>query len=244
MKDIFIALLLALATFTSCSNDTGKINYEVQMDTVATVNNIIQDTTKILVSELPIRFDSIEILIYAVGLVDLQERGGYSKFGSGSYSSSSISSSYFSDDKLIGNYINLIFEAPNGIRTTLSDNRMRIISVNFLRGIYNQTKQAYILYTIYDRDTNGDGEFNRDDLEALYISNVNGTQLTKLSKELHEFYDYRTLKRDNILYFRTLEDINKDGKLNNKDQFHYYKVNLAASKFLVEEYNPLDVFRK
>jgi hypothetical protein len=243
MKEV-IAIIFLLLTLGSCTENKGKINYDLQVDTVATFNNIIQDTTKILVSELPVRFDSTNILIYAVGLVDLQERGGYSKFGSGTYSSSSISSSYFSEDKLIGNYINLIFEKPNGIRKTLTDNKMRIISANFLRGVYNRTKQGYILYTIYDRDTNSDGELNRNDLEALYISNIDGTQLTKLSKELHEFYDYRTLKGSNVLYFRTLEDINKDGKLNNKDLFHYYKIQLTTTEFKIEEYNPLDAFEK
>lgn len=241
MKKLLV-LALAIATFSSCSENKEKINYETYVDTVATVNDVIQDSTKILVSELPVKFDSIDILIYAVGLVDLQERGDYSKFGSGSFSSSSIASSYFNDDDLIGNYINLIFEAPDGTRKPLANIKMKITSAHFLRGIYKNTKQGYILYTIYDRDTNGDGEFNRDDLEALYISNVNGTQLTKISKELHEFYDYRTFKGDNTVYFRTLEDINKDGKLNNRDLFHYYKMDLSSPEFKVEEYNPLDVF--
>lgn len=244
MKKTTILILIIYPFLFSCTENAGKIVYNTKVDTVSTISNIIEDTTKILVSELPIKFDSTDVLIYAVGLRDLQQRGGYSKFGSGSFSSSAIASSYFSGDKLLGKYINLIFEAPDGTRKSLADFKMTIISANFLRGIYKRTKQGYILYTIYDRDTNGDGKFDQDDLEALYISKINGTQLIKITKELHEFYDYRTLKDSNILYFRSMEDINKDGKLNNKDQFHYYKVDLSTNDLIVEEYNPLDMFQK
>ena len=239
---------LPIAFFTgltfACSERTPKIDYENQIDTVATIVNVVEDTTKILVSELPVRFDSTEVLIYAVGLVDLQERGGYSKFGSGSYSSSDISASYFNTDNLSGQFINLVFEDLNGNRTPLTNHKMTINRVLFLRGIYNNTKQQILMYSLYDRDTNGDGKMNRQDLESLYLSNIDGTNFKKISKELHEFYDHRTLKDDNKLYFRTLEDINKDGKLNNQDKFHYYLIEFSENGYEVTEYDPIDAFEK
>tara|TARA_R110002096_G_scaffold183757_19_gene362010 strand:+ start:19862 stop:20593 length:732 start_codon:yes stop_codon:yes gene_type:complete len=241
MNRYLLIAFFAVLTF-SCSERTPKIDYENQIDTVATIINIVKDTTKILVSELPVRFDSTEVLIYAVGLVDLQERGGYSKLGSGSYSSSDISSSYFNKDNLTGQFINLVFEDKNGNRTPLTNHRMTINRVLFLRGIYNNSKQQYLMYFLYDRDTNGDGKINRQDLESLYLSNIDGAEFKKISKELHEFYDHRTLKNDSKLYFRTLEDINKDGKLNNQDKFHYYLIDFAENGYKISEYDPIDAF--
>lgn len=232
---------LAYTILISCNESSPKINHEIKVDTVATVDDIVRDSTKVLVSELPIKFDSTDVLLYAVGMVDLQKRGGYSKFSSGSYSSSEIGSSYFNRDDFRGDFFNIIFIDNSGKRL-LTKNEIKIKQGIFLRQIYNMNKVGYILYTIYDRDTNGDKTLDNNDVEALYISNVDGTKFTKLTNELHEFYDYQLLKDDRKLYFRTLEDINKDGKLNNNDKFHYYFIDFISDNYSVKEYNPLDIF--
>lgn len=240
MRKLFVVITLA-AAFMGCDEQNQKINHEIEIDTVATLDDRLKDSSRVIVSELPIKFDSTVILIYPIGMVNLQERGGYSKFGSGSYSSSEIGSSYFNNDDFRGDFINIIFQDKAGKRA-LSKNKMAINRGIFLREIYNFNKKGYIIYFIYDRDTNGDKEYDRDDLEALYISNVDGTEFSKLSPELHEFYDYRILKNDNKLYFRTLEDINKDGKLNNKDKFHYFLLQFNDDGYSITEFNPLDIF--
>jgi hypothetical protein len=99
-----------------------------------------------------------------------------------------------------------------------------------------------MIYSVYDRDTNADTKFDNSDLEALYISNIDGTNFVKLSKELHELYDFRILKSK--LYFRTLEDINKDGKLNNEDKFHYYFVDFDDKGYNLTEHFPLSIFEQ
>lgn len=149
----------------SCSKQTPKINHTNQVDTVATFANIVEDTTKVLVAELPIRFDSTEVLIYAVGLVDVKKQGGYNKLGTDAYSRSDISFSYFGTDNLSGQFINLVFEDKNGNKRPLTNHKMTINSVLFLRGIYNSTKQQFLLYNLHDRDTNGDGKINKRDLD-------------------------------------------------------------------------------
>ena len=212
------------------------------MDTTAVVDDRIKDTTKILVSELPVKFDSTEVLLFAIGLVDLQERGGYSKISSGSYSNSDIASSYFNNDNLTGNFINIVFQENNGVEKKLTDKKLMIRSVNFLREIFKNTKAGYLLYSIYDRDSNGDKELDHSDLEALYISKIDGSDFKKITKELHEFYDWSLIKGENRVYFRTLEDKNRDGDLNNEDKFHYYIIDFLADKYSVTEYNPVKTF--
>lgn len=241
MKKLFVMVTLA-AAFMGCNEQNQKINHEIKIDTVATLDDRLKDSSRVIVSELPVKFDSTDILLYPIGMVDLKERGGYSAFGSGSYSSNSgIGSGYFTNDDFSGNFINIIFQ-DKADKWVLSKNKMTINRAIFLREIYNLTKEGYILYFIYDRDTNGDQKYDRDDVEALYISKGDGTKFKKLSPELHEFYDYRILKEDKKLYFRTLEDINKDGKLTNKDKFHYYQLQFIEDGYSVAEFNPLDIF--
>lgn len=237
---IFVTVTAIL--FVSCSKQRPKIDYQEKADTTSIIDDRIKDTTKILVSELPVKFDSTDILLFPVGLVDLQERGVYGKIKSGSYGSSDIASSYLDRDKLIGNYTNVVFHDEKGSETKLTDKKIRIRTIYFLREIFNATKTGYLLFTISDRDSNGDKDLNYADLEALYISKIDGTGFKKLTKELHEFYDWRLIKTENRIYFRTLEDKNKDGELTNKDKFHYYFINFSSSSYSVTEYNPVKIF--
>ncbi len=65
----------------SCGQDRPKIDYKTKIDTTSVIDYQIADTTKMLVSELPIKFDSTDVVLSAIGLVDLQARDGYIKMG-------------------------------------------------------------------------------------------------------------------------------------------------------------------
>ena len=238
---LFIIYFSITILFFSCGQ-RPKIDYENKIDTTSVIDDRIKDTTKILVSELPVKFDSTDVLIFAIGLVNLQERGGYSKIGSDSYSSNGGSSSYFNQNNFHGNFINLVFRNKDGDERKLTDNKIRIRSVTFLEEIFKKTRRGYLLYSISDRDTNGDKELDHSDLEAFYLSKIDGTDFKKISRELHEFYDYSLIKGENRVYFRTLEDKNKDGELNNKDKFHYYNIDFSLDNYVVAEYNPVKIF--
>ena len=236
-----LIVIAAAILFYSCGQERPKINHEA-VDTTSVVDDRIKDTTKILVSELPVKFDSTDVILFAIGLVDLQERGGYSKISSGSYGGPDIASSYFIRDNLVGTFINIVFQDKSGNERKLTDKKIKIRKVDFLREIFKKTKAGYLLYSISDRDSNGDKELDHSDLEALYISKIDGTDFRKISKELHEFYDYHLIQGENRVYFRTLEDKNKDGELNNKDKFHYYYLDFSAGNYGVNEYNPVKIF--
>ena len=182
-----VAVTATAILFCACGQGRPKINHEA-VDTTSVVDDRIKDTTKILVSELPVKFDSTNVLLFAIGLVDLQERGGYSKIGSGSYSSSDIASSYFNNDNMKGNFINIVFQDKGGNEHKLTDKKVEIRSVNFLRDIFKKTKTGYLLYSISDRDSNGDNELNHSDLEALYISKTHVTLLLIFGNRIHQFY--------------------------------------------------------
>lgn len=235
---IFVPILISLF---SCGERKPTINPKGVIDTVSVVDDRLSDTTKVLVASFPIKFDSTDVLLTTVGLIDLFQRG-YNKSLYSSYDDSNVSSGYYSDDRLSGDFINIVFRDKSGNERRLTDKKMSIGSAQFLRNIYKTTKIGYILYSITDRDSNGDKELTGADLEALYISKLDGTEFKKLTKELHEFYDWSQIKGENKIYFRTLEDRNGDGELTNKDKFHYYYINFENDAYVVTEYNPLKIF--
>ncbi|AHM59296.1 hypothetical protein D770_05145 [Flammeovirgaceae bacterium 311] len=242
---IMIRLLIGLLPaflMASCGQDKPQIDYSRAIDTTSVADNRITDSTKVLVAELPIKFDSTDVLLFAIGLVDLQERGGYSKLGSGSYSDVDIASSYFNRDHLTGNFINIVFQDTQGKERKLTDKKIRIRNVNFLRDVFKRTKAGYLLYTISDRDSDRDGVLSHSDLEALYISRIDGSGFKKVTKELHEFYDWSLIKGEDKVYFRTLVDSNRDGELTNKDKFHYYLIEFSGDSYSLTEYNPTKTF--
>jgi hypothetical protein len=241
MTRLIIPIILVGLLF-SCGQDRPKINYNQEIDTTSVIEDRVLDTTKVLVSELPIRFDSTDILIFGIELIDIRERERMSKIGSGSYSNSDFSSSYFNGDYLNGHFINLVFQDKTGTEIKLTNKKIAIRSVSFLRQTFRKHKVGYLLYSVSDRDTNGDKNLDNSDLESLYISKLDGTEFKKITKELHEFYDSNQIKGETRFYFRTLEDENKDGELNNRDKFHYYYLDFTSDNYQLAEYNPLKIF--
>ena len=71
------------------------------------------------------------------------------------------------------------------------------------------------------------------------MRNLNGTNFTKLSDDLQELLDWNIVEVQNRLYFRTIEDINKNGAFDKKDTVHYFYVNLLDKEWKVEEYMPI-----
>lgn len=244
MTKIILKLIAGagLILIFSCT-EQPRINYDKMNDTTATHHNVSMDTTTMLVAGLPQKFDSIDVLLFPVVAVDLADEGGYGKFRSGSYSDAGIASGYFSQNELSGNFANIVFRDKSGEERKLTDKNIRIAKVTFLNEIFSKTKKAYLLYVVYDSDTNGDNALSRSDLEALYISKTDGTDFKKLSGELRQFYDYNVIEDTKRVYFRTLEDVNKDGMLNNTDKFHYYYIDFSSQDYTLTEFNPLKILQ-
>lgn len=242
MKNIFIVILVT--TLFACGREP-KINQEIEIDTTSVADDRLSDTTKTLVASLPMKFDSTDVTLFAVSLVELPSRRGYIKdeYGS-SYSRSSGVSIYASENYIDGSFVNLIFKDKSGLERKLTEIKATFDQAKFLRDVFRETGSGYILYYVYDRDTNGDTEYDYQDLRALYISKLDGTGFTKLSEELHDFHDDVFIKDDMKYYFRTLEDRNKDGQLNSKDIFHHYVVNFDKDGYTLDEYDPLKIFKK
>ena len=123
--------------------------------------------------------------------------------------------------------------------STLTTKNIRIKSVSFLRGIFDNTKKQILVYTIIDRDSNRDNKLDDDDIETLYISNIDGTNFTKLTAEFQELIDWKVLEIKNRLYFRSIEDTNKNGEFDKEDDLHYQYIDFSNNKLKVTEYKPI-----
>lgn len=190
------------------------------------------NSENLMVANLPVHIDSTNYLIHPVGKIEVRE--GYYGSGSGSSGSAAVG------DEIFGNFTNLRFQELNSEEfTDLTNQNLRILSVQFLREIFENTGKQFLLYKILDSDTNEDGKLNSNDHKALYISGINGSDLRKISPAGQLLQDYEVLPGVNRLYFRCIEDMNGNGRLDADDKPHYFYLDLASEALKVTEYFPM-----
>ncbi|MFD2516427.1 hypothetical protein [Salinimicrobium flavum] len=196
------------------------------------------NSENLLIANLPVHIDSTNYLIHPVGQIEVRERG---YFGSSSGSSGSTSVG----DEIYGNFTNLRFQELNSEEFTgLTDQDVRILSVEFLREIFDNTGKQLLLYKIVDIDTNADGKLNSNDHTALYISGINGSDLRKISPADQVLQEYNVLQAMNRLYFRSTEDRNANDRFDPGGKPYYFYVDLASEALKVTEYFPLENRKK
>lgn len=238
MRSFLVFYIAAAVLCISCGRP--KIDHKAIADTASVAGAALADSAGVLVAGLPVKFDSTDVLLFTVGKVEVSSRGHYGILKSDQLSPQTPG--YGTGDDLWGNFVNIVFEEKDTARK-LTDRRVRIREIQFLRTIFQETGAGYILYIVYDQDTNGDRQLDEADLRTLYISKVDGTGFRKLVHDLHEYYDHAVVKHESKLYFRTLEDANKDGELSKDDRFHYYRVDFSGDGYSLTEYDPLKVFK-
>jgi hypothetical protein len=236
---IILILGFALLTLASCENDAKpKVIYRENHTTET--QELKKDSTRIEIADLPIHIDSTNYLIHPIGEYRLYSstRGDY--FGSSSYGSGTFNISNHRSYELTGNLHNLKFENIKSEKTSLLTNKnIRIKSVRFLKQIYDQTKEQFLVYRVLDKDTNRDKKLDDDDISSLYLSHIDGTKFTKLTAEFHELIDWEALTIRNRLYFRSIEDSNKNGDFDKADTVFYQFIDLSDKEWKVKHYKPI-----
>lgn len=237
--NILFKTTIGLLLLASCtSEDKPKVIYSENDAKV--IQELKKDSTLIEIADLPIHFDSTNYLIHPIGEYKLyQPRGRGSFFSSSSYGSNSFGVSRFSGYEISGNLYNLTFEEIDSGKTNqLTDKNIRIKSVRFLERTFEKTKKKILIYRIIDRDTNQDKKLDGTDISTLYISNIDGSKFKKLTKELHELIDWKTITKTDRLYFRSISDSNKNGEFDKNDLISYNYINLLSKDWTVKSYAP------
>mgnify|MGYP006163720071 FL=1 len=230
--------LVAFVVLVACKQEkeTPKVIYE---EPKTNNNSRSIDTTSIKIADLPIHMEGTKYLIHPVG--DVRVYDDFSKvYGSTKTNQVSYAISNYNRFEITGYFENLKFQHIDSTNVkALTDEKIQIQTVTYLDRIAANTKKQILVYSVVDKDTNKDKKVDQNDIKSLYISNIDGSNFTKLTEDYLEFIDWNIIEAQNRLYFRCIEDINKNGAFDKNDKVHYHYVNLLDAEWKVEAYMPI-----
>lgn len=230
--------LVAFVVLVACKQEkeTPKVIYE---EPKTNNNSRSIDTTSIKIADLPIHMEGTKYLIHPVG--DVRVYDDFSKvYGSTKTNQVSYAISNYNRFEITGYFENLKFQHIDSVNVKpLTDEKIQIQTVTYLDRIAANTKRQILVYSVVDKDTNKDNKIDQNDIKSLYISAIDGSNFTKLTEDYLEFIDWNIIEAQNRLYFRCIEDINKNGAFDKNDKVHYHFVNLLDAEWKVEAYMPI-----
>lgn len=240
MKNIKIVVLAVLVlVVASCKEEVEKP--KVIYDSASKNKPYTKlDSTQVAIADLPIQMEGTDYLIHPVGDLRVYEKGTKSRYGSSSVIDLSFTISNFGEDEITGYLQNLKFQkvSSDSIRP-LTDKPILIQTASYLSGIADKTKNKILVYTLFDMDSNRDGKLDTSDIKSLYLSDISGSNFTKISVDLEELIDWSLIESQNRLYFRTVEDTNKNGQFDKNDVLHYNYIDLSSTSWEVKSYKPI-----
>lgn len=92
-----------------------------------------------------------------------------------------------------------------------------------------------ILYTITDTDYNRDNKLDYEDPEQLFVSDIDGTDLKRISPTNEHLSSYNIIPNSNQIILKTLRDANKDGKFDHQDESVWYKTEIVNDNWEIVE---------
>ncbi len=221
MKNFSIYIVPLLTLLVGCKEEPKP---KVKYDTTAPKVEIKKDTSKLEVADLPLQFQNSNVLIYAIG--DLRV-GEMKKNGYEEKANFTISNSL--EEEVTGYLRNVKFQkAGEDSLHVLTDKVVMIERMSYLKS------KKVIAYVLADADTNQDLKVDSDDIKSLYLSTDMGKNFTKISPEIQELIDWNFIENANTIYFRTIEDANKNGEFDKKDKLHYFSVKISEDWRSVE----------
>lgn len=238
MRIALVSIVAAICLFWSCKETPDQPKVIYAEETVETEEKPV-DTAQIRIADLPIFIEGTHHILHPIGDVRVIEGRSKSSYGSASTSRVSYSVSNYNRFELVGFLQNIHFQHLDSTSVKALTNRQVLIqTATFLSSVFERNKTALFVYTVCDRDTNRDGKIDANDIKSLYISKGNGDDFTKISPDVQELVDWHVIDKLNRLYFRTIEDTNKNGDFDKNDRVHYYYAHLQHPWDVVE-YNPL-----
>ncbi|WP_116787170.1 hypothetical protein [Flavobacterium psychrotrophum] len=236
-----LACTLAATLMVSCKEDKPKPKVIYNKEKQAAAPKKI-DSTQIKVADLPIHLEGTKYLIHPVGDIRIYDDSKSSYGSSRTNSSVSYAISNYNRFEITGYFENIKFQHVDSTALRpLTDKKLQIQTVTYLNTIAEKTKKQILVYALVDSDTNQDGRVDANDIKSLYVSDISGAGFKKLSGDVQELVDWSVIDAQNRIYFRTLEDINKNGAFDKDDVVHYHYADLLSPEWEVKDYAPVDV---
>lgn len=241
MKKAVIALFAVVSIVAAgCREDREKpkVRYEAPKDPKAPAGS--NDTTDIKVADLPILMEGTKYLIHPVGDIRVYDTNNKIYGSSRTNNSVSYAISNYNQYEITGYFENLKFQHIDSTSMRpLTDKKLQIQTATYLNSMAGRLKKQLLVYTLVDADTNRDGKIDANDIRSLYISDISGNGFKKLSSDMQELIDWNIIETQNRLYFRTIEDINKNGAFDRNDSVHYHFADLSSPEWSVSVYEPV-----
>jgi hypothetical protein len=175
--------------------------------------------------ESPIILDSTNQVLIPISTELLERRTKFSKDG------------YYSDD--YPRYWNVLFyNRETGETRLLTKDKIRISRIYAIQDEYEESSKIMnkkVLYEIGDIDFNKDKKLNEKDPEYLFSSEINGTNLKRISPQNEDLQYFEVIQKSEQILIRTLRDINQDSIFNRKDESVWYKAELINQEWKVNE---------
>jgi hypothetical protein len=237
MKNYFLYIAMVfVGLFVSCKKEEAekpKVTYET---TSKAKPEVVSDANQIEVADLPINMEGTNFLIHPIGVMSGNGKGIKSSYDS----EQGFTVSNYGEYQITGYLKNLKFqEIGKDTIYALTDKQILIETATYLKTFADKSKQQLLVYSMADMDTNKDGKLDNSDIKSLYLSTISGQKLTKLSADFQELIDWKIIESKNLLYFRTIEDTNKNGEFDAKDSVQYQFVNLLDKELKVISYKPI-----
>ena len=240
MKKLHITLIgIAILFLTSCKEEVEKP--KVTYDGASKTKVLIKvDSSQIQIADLPIQMEGTDYLIHPIADLSIREKGIKSRYGSSSVNDLSFTISNYGEFEITGFLQNLKFQKidSDSIKK-LTDKPVLIQTATYLKSVADKTNNQIMVYTMVDMDTNKDGKVDTSDIKALYLSEISGEKFTKISYDFQELIDWKLIESKNRLYYRTIEDTNKNGEFDKKDVINYYYIDLSKKEWKIIAYEPV-----
>jgi hypothetical protein len=234
--NIFLTGIIVLL-LTSCKEEKEKPKVIYGNTSKPKTEVPAVDTTILEIADLPVEITGTNYLIHPVGDVRFDQKA---KYGSSGGNDVSYTISNYNEFEITGFLHNLKFQrADSDSLTVLTDKPVLIQTATFLKSVADKTRQQFLVYTLADMDTNKDDKLDASDIKSLYISTISGDKFTKLSTDFEELIDWKIIESKNRLYFRTIEDTNKNGEFDKDDVLHYNYLDLLGKEWQVVNYKPI-----
>ncbi len=181
--------------------------------------------------------DSTDYLLIPLGMkvVDGKQDAGLRSKSSDEYSDASTGSyrsykyNFYSLD--FGNCNNIIFYNKKNDETHLLLQKPAIISQFYFPYYdkeYTGDKYYFILLGILEDDTNLDGYINEDDAETVYLSDLSGKTMFKITPDNTQLVDWFIDMPTNNILMKVRFDTNKDRKFNYYDEIEILKTSIDS----------------
>jgi len=234
--------MFTLGLLVSCKDqeEKPKVIYKDEAEVAKSTETSKEKSEDIRIVDLPIVLGSSPYLVHPVG--EVRVYNSPSKYGMSKSKQFSYTVSNYVPFEITGYLENVMFQHKDSTEIRpLTNQVMQIQSIVYLNTMAEKIKKNILVYSIFDKDTNLDGKVDSNDIKTLYISRGSGRNFKKLSPPLQDLLDWTVIDIQNRLYFRTIEDINKNGAFDKDDNVNYFYIDLTDPTWEVKVYEPLMV---